>query len=154
MTSSSSGWPTLQDAEEHEQTVDTRGWVGISEIYCPCRMRAIWVSIGYLYESSQSSHIGAGIGFDEDDADDSKFAPVGVNPDENPSAKLGEHSTGGQREATLVNKAGHVVKWDRVYCQRPLEKNSWEEHQAYLKQQRQQHGDKEKRRTFKYRIDN
>lgn len=46
------------------------------------------------------------------------------------SAKLGEHSVGGQREATQVNGAEYVVERDRVYCQPPLERNSWG-HQAY-----------------------
>jgi len=66
--------------------------------------------------SSLSSHIRAGSGFDEDNADDSKFAAVGVDLDEGPSANLGEHSTGGQGEATLVNVAGYIVEQDRVYC--------------------------------------
>lgn len=66
-------------------------------------------------------------GFNEDDANDSKFVAMGVILDEGPSAKLSEHNIGGQRKETLVN-AEHVVEGD---CQPPLEKNSWEEHQAY-----------------------
>jgi len=59
--------------------------------------------------SSQSSHVGAGIGFDEDNADDSKYAAVGVDLDEGPFSQ----ARGTQRRRAKRSNPG---EWGGVRC--------------------------------------
>lgn len=74
--------------------------------------------------SSQSSLVRAGIGFDDDnDADNFKFAAVGIEL----MKGIQPNSVHITSEASRVNGAGYVVKLgDRLYYQLPLEGNSLE----------------------------